>query len=97
VDNVGEEGLFHLAYSFLVLHCLLAPPPHIWAGGEMLNLFFFSIIIFFPFLALVGGIVLADCGRGYLGFSFLQKEDPQSMYKRICNNSYNVIPFHTIL
>ena len=32
-----------------------------------------------------------------LGFLSPQKEDPLSIYKRICNNSYNVIPFPTIV
>ena len=64
----------------------------------MLKIFIFSILIFSSWL-LFAEFVLAGCRGGYLGFSFPQKEDPQSIYKRICNNSYNVqvIPFRTIL
>jgi len=81
---------------FLVLHCLLIP-PHIQAGAEMPKNYSFSIIIFSSSLLFFAEFVLVGCGRGYLGFSFLLKEDPQGIYKPICNNSYNVIPFSTIL
>jgi len=77
---------------------LFIDSPHIWAGGEMLKSFIFSIIIFLLLTcSFLRNLCLLVVVEEYLGFSFLQKEDPQSMYKRICNNSYNVIPFRTML